>query len=110
MTGPVTLQLLQAAVKAVNMPEQDMELPTIWGAMVSSELQAAAMAARQAYASATKSLQECKSLEDATSMHKVTQHDASTLLTLAPPTVMPCEADMYLAAVVGTTRHVCCCL
>lgn len=71
MTGAVMLQLLEAAVIAVNTPGQDINLPTVWGALVTRELQAAASAARQMYKSATSSLDDCVDLAAAVEMHKV---------------------------------------
>jgi hypothetical protein len=71
MTGPILLQLLEAAVNAVNTPGQRINLPTVWGALVARELQAAASAARQVYKSATSSLDDCVDLPAAVEMHKV---------------------------------------
>jgi hypothetical protein len=71
MTGPIMLQLLEAAVKAVNTDGLVINLPTVWSAMVANELQAAASAARQVYKSATSSLDDCVDLPAAVEMHKV---------------------------------------
>jgi hypothetical protein len=82
MTGPIMLQLLEAAVAALN-GGQAINLPTVWSAMVAAELQAAASAARQAYESATAGLDGCTDLQQAEDMHKVCQKTEAATVHVA---------------------------
>jgi hypothetical protein len=71
MTGPIMLQLLEAAVKAVNTPGLVINLPTVWGAMVANELQAGTAAAREVYTSTVNGFEACYTEVMAEAVHKV---------------------------------------
>jgi hypothetical protein len=64
------LQLLTAAVEALNIG-QVINLPTVWGAMVSSELQVARTATQQVYADTTDDFRTCRTVCVAEAVHQV---------------------------------------
>jgi len=65
------LQLLEAAVEAVNTPGQVVNLPTVWGSMLEKELEVASAAARKAYATFTAALEDSESRQEAEELHQV---------------------------------------
>jgi hypothetical protein len=65
------LQLLEAAVKAVNTDGLVINLPTVWSAMVANELQAATAAAREVYTSTVDGFKACYTELMAETVHKV---------------------------------------
>jgi len=67
MTGPIMVQLLEAAVHASN-TGKEMNLPTVLDAMVMRELQAATAAAEQVYGDVCQGFVACRS-EDMMAKH-----------------------------------------
>ena len=80
MTGPLMVELLTAAVAAVNKPGGVLNVGSMWSALLDAELKNAAAAAQDSYKAVAKAFTTCRTPQQA---EKVNQVRVSCIAALA---------------------------